>query len=103
MRDYDRQYEDWAETRELVTQEAQWHVKDWVFANVNDSDAMQYFFETQGLDPFGLAIIMMENTSHEARVKAVLNEYEKDVEEFLICSDEFHKKMEAWRRGDYDL
>jgi len=103
MRDYDGNYEWWSETRELVVQEAKWHVKDWVWKNVNDADAMQYFFETMGLDPFGLATIMLEHTSHADRVEAILDEYEKDVEEFLICSDVFHKKMEAMRMGDYDL
>ena len=103
MLDYDANYEWWAETREMVIEQAKYHVEDWVFANVNNTDAMVYFFEVQGLDPFGLATIMLEHTSHAARVKAILNEYEQEVEEFLICSDAFHKKMEAMRMGDYDL
>ena len=103
MRDYDENYEWWQETRELVTEQAKYHVEDWVWRNVNDADSMQYLFETMGLDPFGLATIMLEHTSHADRVKAIVNEYEKEVEEFLICSDAFHKKMEAMRMGDYDL
>jgi len=103
MLDYDPQYEHWMETRLMAEEQAKHHVKEWVEKNVNDPDAMQYFFETQGLDPFGLATIMLEHTTKESRIKEVLNEYEKDVEEFLISSDDFHKKMEAMRRGDYDL
>ena len=103
MRDCDENYEWWQETREMVTEQAKYHVEDWVWRNVNDADSMQYLFETMGLDPFGLATIMLERKTHADRVKAILDEYEKEVEEFLICSDAFHKKMEAMRMGDYEL
>lgn len=103
MRDYDENYEWWQETREMVQEEAKYHVDDWLWKNASDIDALTYFFETQGLDPFGLAIVMMENIKHSDRVKALKKEYEKEVEEFLICSDAFHKKMEDMRRGHYDL
>lgn len=102
MLDYDPEYEYWMETRLMAEEQAKYYVKEWVEKNVNDADAMQYLFETQGLDPFGLATTMLEHTTYEARVKAILDEYEKDIEEFLISSDEFHKKMEAMRRG-HDL
>ena len=102
MLDYDTNYEHWVEIRLMAEEQAKHHVKEWVEKNINNPDAMQYFFETQGLDPFGLATIMLEHTTQEARIKELLNEYEKDIEDFLICSDEFHKKMEAMRRG-YDL
>lgn len=103
MRDYDENYEWWQETREMVVEEAKYHVDDWLWKNASDVDVLQYFFETQGLDPFGLALIMMENTAHHDRVKALKKEYEKEVEEFLICSDAFHKKMEDMRMGHYEL
>lgn len=103
MRDYDENYEWWQEIRDMVVEQAKYHVDDWLWKNGSDIDALQYFFETQGLDPFGLAIIMMENTKHSDRVKALKKEYEKEVEEFLICSDAFHKKMEDMRMGHYEL
>ena len=87
----------------MVVEQAKHHVDDWLWKNASDIDALTYFFETQGLDPFGLATIMMENTKHSERVKALKKEYEKEVEEFLICSDAFHKKMEDMRMGHYDL
>ena len=87
----------------MVVEQAKYHVDDWLWKNASDVDAMTYFFETQGLDHFGLATIMMENTKHSERVKALKKEYEKEVEEFLICSDAFHKKMEDMRMGHYDL
>jgi hypothetical protein len=102
MRDYDESYEWWAEIRLMAQEQAKYHVKEWVEKNVNNPDALQYLFETEGLDPFGLATIMLEHTTEEARIKELLNEYEKNIEEFLISSDEFHKKIEAMRRG-HDL
>jgi len=103
MRDYDENYEWWQETRDMVVEQAKYHVDEWLWKNASDGESLVYLFQTQGLEMSDLAMILAENTKHSDRVNALKKEYEKEVEEFLICSDAFHKKMEDMRMGDYDL
>lgn len=103
MRDYDENYEWWQETRDMVVEQAKYHVDEWIEKNASNGESLVYLFQTQGLDMSDLAMILAENTTKEARAKVLKADYEKEVEEFLICSDAFHKKMEDMRMGHYDL
>jgi hypothetical protein len=103
MRDYDENYEWWQETRDMVVEQAKYYVDEWIDKNASDGESLVYLFQTQGLEMSDLAMILAENTTKEARAKVLKADYEKEVEEFLICSDAFHKKMEDMRMGHYDL
>lgn len=103
MRDHDENYEWWQETREMVAEQAKYHVDEWIDKNASNGERLVYLFELLGLDMSDLAMILAENATPESRAKALKEDYSGEVEEFLICSDAFHKKMEAMRMGDYEL